>query len=105
MNERLVFHRWRMIRCNFVELLFIAAAVLLSSSPTVANAALPQVSTRFVPLSPRARVAAPISGIWEVISSGSELLEGELRLTLKGLNGKQVIVLAMGVPLFHVGSV
>lgn len=93
MNERLVFHRWRMIRCNFVALLFIAAAVLLSSSPTVANAALPQVSTRFVPLSPRARVAAPISGIWEVISSGSELLEGELRLTLKGLNGKQVIVL------------
>ncbi len=93
MNERFVFHRRRMIRRSLVALLFMTIAGLMSLSPTVAEAALPQVSTRFVPLSPRARVAAPVSGIWEVISSGSELLEGELRLTIKGLNGKQVIVL------------
>ncbi|TWU14849.1 hypothetical protein CA54_37190 [Symmachiella macrocystis] len=93
MNEHLVFHRRRKLRHNLIALLFITVAVLMSLSPTVAKAAPPQVSTRFVPLSPRARVAAPVSGIWEIISSGSQLLEGELRLTIKGLNGEQVIVL------------
>lgn len=93
MNVRSIVRRWHFSMPNAVAQLLIVVAVLLSIWPAIADAAPPHVSVRFTPLSPRTRVAAPISGIWEVIYNGSELLEGELRLELNANNGKQRIVI------------
>lgn len=61
---------------------FVMSILVFSAAQSGVAAERSELTARFTPLSPKARLGAPIPGIWELSYSGGELLEGRLEAVI-----------------------